>query len=309
MFIFLACLVYADNGALRNDFFDLPDLSKDYRLLYTDLSNIRTWAYKSFYSGERNRSGENINISQGALRMTGNKLDFAVHGEGFFKIRLNDNRAAYTRNGSFKVDPEGVIVTFQDYPLYDSIVLEEYFLPESLRITRDHDIYVHIAAGTQIVEKKAGTLLTYRIPAECLEHYEGAIYTIKDGAEYREEPVFDNRILQGALELGNYELLPLVLRMYYILSVLDESAAPNIEFKRELLKIQIENMADGAYFFDKTAFSLNRKIDSLIGVLEDNALLDKEDKTALAGLDITGEYLDNKLYYVESILPFIAWDY
>jgi flagellar basal body rod protein FlgF len=277
--MFFTYIIYANDN----------DLLNDYKLLYIDLSNIKTWGYKSFYNGDLNRSNENINISQGALYITENNFDWAIAGEGFFKIILDNNIAAYTRNGNFMVDSNGTIVTSQEYPLYERICLEESFLAESFKITRDHDIYVNIVDENQtIVEMKAGKLLTYKISNEYLEHYADAIYTIKENTEYTEVLTFDNYIMQGALELSNYELLPVVLRMYYILSVLNENIMPNIEFKRELLKIQIEKMANSNHLFDEAIFSLNNRINNL---------------------DITEEYLDNKLYYLETILPFIKWDY
>lgn len=220
--------------------------------------------------------------------MTENNFDCAIAGEGFFKIRLENNLVGYTRNGQFKVDADGVLVTLQGYPLYESICLRESFFPQSFRVTKDHSIYITVVDENQMpAETEAGKLLTYKIPNENLEHYEGAIYIINDDTEYEEELTFDSLIINGALELSNYELLPVVLRMYYILSVLDENMIPNTGFKRELLKMQIEKMSNDNYLLDRAMLSLNRGIDNII----------------------TEEYLDNKLYYLESILPFIKWDY
>lgn len=50
---------------------------------------------------------------QGAMRSTGNSYDLAIEGEGFFKVRMNDDSGTdtfrYTRNGSFKVDTQGYV--------------------------------------------------------------------------------------------------------------------------------------------------------------------------------------------------------
>jgi flagellar basal body rod protein FlgF len=317
IFIFFIHNIYAGDN----------DLLNDYKLLYIDLLNVKTYGYKSFYSRNINRSSENINISQGTIQMTENTFDCAIAGEGFFKIRLENNIIAYTRNGQFLVDADGVLVTSQGYPLYESICLGESFLPQSFKITKDHNIYIDTVDESQgKVEIKLGMVLTYKIPSEYLEYYKDAIYTIKDSAEYEEELTFDNSIIQGALELSNYELLSVVLRMYYILSVLEENMIPNIEFKKELLKMQIEKMANDNYLLDKTIFSLNYRIDNIIDVLNNNNLLDSEEEIVLLdgllselkkmkytfqlfGLNITEEYLENKLYYLESIIPFIKLDY
>ncbi|MBI6545479.1 MAG: flagellar basal-body rod protein FlgG [Cyanobacteria bacterium NC_groundwater_1444_Ag_S-0.65um_54_12] len=50
---------------------------------------------------------------QGNLQITNNPLDLAIDGQGFFQVRLNDSAGtlAYTRDGGFKVDADGNLVT------------------------------------------------------------------------------------------------------------------------------------------------------------------------------------------------------
>ena len=50
-------------------------------------------------------------FSQGGLNMTGNGLDVAINGGGFFKLQLPDGSSAYTRAGNFKQDKTGDVVT------------------------------------------------------------------------------------------------------------------------------------------------------------------------------------------------------
>lgn len=50
-------------------------------------------------------------LEQGSLQPTGNPTDFAISGDAFFEILLPDGRKAYTRDGSFKVDADGYLVT------------------------------------------------------------------------------------------------------------------------------------------------------------------------------------------------------
>lgn len=50
-------------------------------------------------------------FSQGDIVETNNNLDMAIVGEGFFIIRKPDNTLAYTRDGSFKIDRNGNMVT------------------------------------------------------------------------------------------------------------------------------------------------------------------------------------------------------
>lgn len=50
-------------------------------------------------------------FSQGTINITGNNLDVAVNGGGFFELTLKDGSSAYTRDGQFKLDSKGNLVT------------------------------------------------------------------------------------------------------------------------------------------------------------------------------------------------------
>ena len=50
-------------------------------------------------------------FSQGNLTVTGNSMDVAINGSGFFRLQMPDGSAAYTRAGNFKVDKTGDLVT------------------------------------------------------------------------------------------------------------------------------------------------------------------------------------------------------
>jgi flagellar basal-body rod protein FlgG len=56
-------------------------------------------------------------FTQGDLTNTGQPLDVAIQGEGFFQVQMPDGTLAYTRDGSFKSDSSGRIVTNDGYPL------------------------------------------------------------------------------------------------------------------------------------------------------------------------------------------------
>ena len=50
-------------------------------------------------------------FSQGTINITGNNLDVAVNGGGFFELTLKDGSSAYTRDGQFKLDSKGNLIT------------------------------------------------------------------------------------------------------------------------------------------------------------------------------------------------------
>ena len=52
-------------------------------------------------------------FTQGSINITGNSLDVAINGGGFFQITTSDGKDAYTRDGQFKLNREGNLVTNQ----------------------------------------------------------------------------------------------------------------------------------------------------------------------------------------------------
>lgn len=56
-------------------------------------------------------------FTQGNIQQTENRLDVAISGDGFFQIQLPDGSTGYTRDGSFRMDSQGQVVTTQGYPV------------------------------------------------------------------------------------------------------------------------------------------------------------------------------------------------
>ncbi|MEM1436523.1 MAG: flagellar basal body rod protein FlgF [Pseudomonadota bacterium] len=54
-------------------------------------------------------------FTPGAVRETGRNLDLAINGSGFFTVQLPDGREAYTRNGAFRVDAAGRLMSEEGY--------------------------------------------------------------------------------------------------------------------------------------------------------------------------------------------------
>jgi len=62
-------------------------------------------------------------MAQGAMIATGNPLDLAIQGSGFFKVQMPDGGYAYTRDGSFQTDANGVVVTSDGYHVMPEITI------------------------------------------------------------------------------------------------------------------------------------------------------------------------------------------
>src|SRR6185369_5788974 len=62
-------------------------------------------------------------MTQGNLQQTGNSLDLAINGNGFFQVQMPDGTTAYTRDGSFHVDHNGALVTSNGYAVQPAITI------------------------------------------------------------------------------------------------------------------------------------------------------------------------------------------
>jgi flagellar basal-body rod protein FlgG len=65
------------------------------------------------------------NYTQGQLGNTGNVLDVAISGRGFFQVLMPDGSLAYTRDGSFKMSPEGELVNVSGYHIQPGISIPQ----------------------------------------------------------------------------------------------------------------------------------------------------------------------------------------
>jgi flagellar basal-body rod protein FlgG len=85
-------------------------------------------------TGVRPVAAERI-YTQGNLQQTGNPLDLAINGQGFFQVQLPDGTTAYTRDGAFQMDAQGQLVTANGFALQPAIVVP----PNTLSVTIGQD--------------------------------------------------------------------------------------------------------------------------------------------------------------------------
>jgi len=102
-------------------------------------------------------------FSQGAMQNTEVPTDVAIQGEGFFRIQMYDGSWAYTRNGNFKVDETGRLVTSNGYWVLPDIIMPENFLPNTITVTQDGRVSVIVP---QIDDEpiQIGQMELYRFP-------------------------------------------------------------------------------------------------------------------------------------------------
>jgi flagellar basal-body rod protein FlgG len=65
------------------------------------------------------------NYTQGNLTQTGNQLDIAIQGQGFFQVLQPSGQLAYTRDGSFQLNAQGQLVTSAGYQVQPAITIPQ----------------------------------------------------------------------------------------------------------------------------------------------------------------------------------------
>lgn len=88
--------------------------------------------------------------TQGSLTTTGNSLDLAIEGQGYFQVEMPDGTTGYTRSGNFNLSSEGVIVTADGLPLQPQIQVPEGVT--SLTIGSDGTVSAKLAGENEITE-------------------------------------------------------------------------------------------------------------------------------------------------------------
>ena len=90
-------------------------------------------------------------FTQGNMSQTGNSLDVAISGRGFFQVLLPDGTMGYTRDGSFNVNAQGELVTSSGYTVQPGITIPDG--AQSVSIGKDGTVSVQVAgqsAPTQV---------------------------------------------------------------------------------------------------------------------------------------------------------------
>ena len=96
------------------------------------------------------------NFSQGNLQQTGNNLDVAIKGQGFFQIQMPDGTTAYTRDGTFQRDANGQLVTNSGFVVQPGITIPA--AAQSITIAADGIVTVTLPG--QVAPQQVGQLQT-----------------------------------------------------------------------------------------------------------------------------------------------------
>lgn len=162
-----------------------------------NLANINTPGFKQDTIAFKSLLGRmyitKTDLSQGPIRYTGNKLDFAISSDGFFKVRT-DRGVRYTRNGAFRLNAKKQLVTSNG----DSVLGENGIITINggqIEVSKDGSIYVDGNLVDRII------LFQFKNP-DALKK-EGDSYYVYQGDESEVVTVDKPSIQQGYLEGSN----------------------------------------------------------------------------------------------------------
>ena len=168
-----------------------------------------------------------INFSPGEIKRTDGNTDFAIDGAGFFEVQLPNGTTGYTRDGEFKVNAQGELVTKQGY-----LVLGE---GGAIQLDRNGSVAMSVAAdgtvsqGGQVRGKL--NVVAFNDP-NLLTPAGGGTFTAKEGGIQMVDE--KGRVRQGFLEGANTST---VMEMANMISVMRA-----YEANQRVIQMQDERM-------------------------------------------------------------------
>ncbi len=144
------------------------------------------------------------NLEQGALNSTGNTLDVAIEGEGYFAVETPAGER-YTRAGSFHTDPAGTLMTPDGFPVLDDTGQRIQLEPQDTDI-RIGENGVIVAGG----EQRGQIGIVEFGNRQDLKHMYSTLYEANG-----QEPQLatESRLVQGALEKSNVKAVTELVRL------------------------------------------------------------------------------------------------
>jgi len=153
-------------------------------------------------------------FTQGDFQVTGRDLDLVIEGDGFFQIALPSGETAYTRDGTFRIDGQGRIVTSDGYTLQPELTVPA----ESKGISVGEDGTVTVTVAGQSEPQQIGQIQIVKFlnPAGLSSIGRNALLaTAASGEPVTGTPGQDGlgTIRSGVLEMSNVSVVDEMVRM------------------------------------------------------------------------------------------------
>lgn len=153
-------------------------------------------------------------FTPGDYQQTGNDLDLIIEGDGFFQVMLPSGELAYTRDGSFKIDGEGRVVTSDGYPVQPEITIPAE--TKDIAIGADGTISVTAAGQNEPQELGQIQIVKFLNPAGLISEGRNLLVTsAASGEPITGTPGTDGlgTIAQGFVEMSNVKVVEEMVNM------------------------------------------------------------------------------------------------
>ena len=153
-------------------------------------------------------TGTSRSDSQGSINQTGNALDIAIQGNGFFQIEQPDGTTAYTRDGNFSITAEGQMVTDDGRALVPNITIPTG--ATNITIGSDGTVSATTSGATEATQLGKIQLASFVNPSGLKAIGDNLMTeTAASGSPQIGDPGIDGRgsIAQGSLEASNVNVV------------------------------------------------------------------------------------------------------
>ncbi|MCK5121159.1 MAG: flagellar basal-body rod protein FlgF [Methylococcales bacterium] len=175
-------------------------------------------------------------LSMGPLQTTGNELDVAIKGDGWFAVEGEDGKEAYSRSGDLRITPEGRLLTGNGIAVLGNDGPITLPPAEKIDIGNDGTISI-IPVGENDTALAVIDRIKLVLPelSSLEKHNDGLMYT-KDGSEIVANA--DVSLIQGALEGSNVNAVSALVEMIEL--------ARNFELQTKVMKSADDNSSVSA---------------------------------------------------------------
>jgi flagellar basal-body rod protein FlgG len=151
---------------------------------------------------------------QGPIEQTGRNLDVAIEGEGFFQVQLPNGEMAYTRDGSFQISDQGVLVTGAGYAVQPPVRIPQ----DTSEFTISTTGVVSVRRGNDVLPNEIGRIELARFanPSGLLNLGQNILApTASSGLPVVSFPndLGMGRLQQGSLEGSNVQIVQEMVEM------------------------------------------------------------------------------------------------
>ncbi len=214
-------LIYVGMTAAKHTMAQLNSTSQN-------LSNLKTTGFKAdihMFSaipayGPGNPTREYVvnstvgsDFSPGMITQTGNPLDLAISGPGWFTVKLPDGNEAYTRAGGFKLDSNGVLRTSSGLPVVGASGAP-ITIPPNTEVTVGRDGTITTVPSQMTLPYAVsiiGQLKLVNPPESNLVKGADNLFRTKNGVPA--DPAANVNVLSGSLESSNVDMINCMLNM------------------------------------------------------------------------------------------------